>query len=124
MDAQAELTARQRRIIPFLLSHNIVDACRLARVSRKSVWEWMKEETFQDELKRARDKLFSDSLELIKGNVEKAVSKLVMLMDEAKKQDVQIRAAENILEYAVRLRQMQELEKRLEILEQAIGRGR
>jgi hypothetical protein len=124
MDAQPELTARQRRIIPFLLSHNIVDACRLARVSRKSVWEWMKEEGFQEELKRARDELFADSLELIRGNVEKAVNKLVTLMEEAEKQDVQIRAAENILEYAVRLKQMEELEKRLEILEAAVGRGR
>jgi hypothetical protein len=119
-----ELTARQRRIIPFLLCHNTVDACRLARVSRKSVWEWMKQEAFQEELKGARDRLFSDSLELIKGNVEKAVCKLVTLMEGAKKQDVQIRAAENILEYAVRLKQMEELEKRLEILEAAVGRGR
>jgi len=63
------------------------------------------------------------ALPLIKGNVDKAVKKLVALM-EAQKQDVQIRAAEHVVEYALRLRQMEELERRIELLEQAIGRGR
>jgi len=62
MDAQPELTARQRRIIPFLLSHNIVDACRLARGSRKSVWGRMKEPMFQEALEHARNDLFDSSL--------------------------------------------------------------
>jgi hypothetical protein len=124
MDVEIELTPRQRRIIPYLLCHNITEACKLARVSRKALWEWQKEEEFQYELQKARDELFSGSLELITGNVEKAVSKLLELMEAAEKQDVQVRCAEKILEFAVKLKQMEDLEKRLAILEQAIGRGR
>ena len=82
----------------------------------------MKEESFTDELQRARDELFTSSLELVKGNVEKAVSKLVELMEGAEKEDSRIRCAALLLEHAVKLKQLEDLEHRLATLEAALGR--
>ena len=46
------LTERQRRLIPFLLrSRSTEEACRRARINKSTVYEWMKDEAFRNELK-------------------------------------------------------------------------
>jgi hypothetical protein len=51
LDKQA-LTERQRRLIPFLLtSRSTEEACRRARINKSTVYEWMKDEAFRNELK-------------------------------------------------------------------------
>jgi hypothetical protein len=55
----------------------------------------MKDEHFKNELDHARNELFTESLGRIKANIQKAVDKLVELMEWADKQDVQCRAVIN-----------------------------
>lgn len=119
-----ELTPRQKRLIPFLLTHNIVDACKLARVSRKAHWEWMKEENFSLALRQARQELFEAALGKIKVNMELAVDQLVLLMQQGEKEESRIRCAQTILEHGIKLRQLEDIERRLENLELALTRGR
>jgi len=119
-----ELTRRQKRIIPFLLSKSVTDACAEAHVGRKTLYEWLKQDAFRGELGRARDELFAAAMDRLKANAEKALDKLITLMDSGEKDDVQVRCAQTVLEYSWKLKQTQDLEKRIELIEAAIGQGR
>jgi len=123
MDAEPkiELTPRQRRMIPLLLASSITDACARGKVSRKLVWQWMKDGHFKSELDRARNDPFNESLE----KESRLTSKrpLISSWDGGRKTGGQCRAAERVLEYALKVRQMDELEKRVADLELALTGG-
>ena len=56
MNDNRGLTDSQRRVIPFLLPPpSTEEACRRARINKTTVYEWFKDETFRQELKRQRD---------------------------------------------------------------------
>jgi hypothetical protein len=73
----------------------------------------------QQHLSKPRDEAFSDGIARIKGNVTKAVDVLVELL-QAEDNQIRIRAAENIIEYAVKLNHNEELEKRIAGLEERL----
>lgn len=123
IERQDRLTRRQKRIIPFLLSKSVTDACTEANVGRKTLYEWLKQAPFKSELERARDELFASAMDRLKANAENALNKLIGLMD-SEREDIAVRCAQTVLEYSWKLKQTQDLEKRIELLEQAIGQGR
>jgi hypothetical protein len=56
MSDRGRLTERQQRVIPYLLaSPSPEEACRRARINKTTVYEWLRDETFRQELKRQRD---------------------------------------------------------------------
>jgi hypothetical protein len=114
-----EVTRRQKRIIPLLLSKSVTEACK-ARIGRKTLYEWLKQDPFKTELERCRDELFAGAMDRLKANTEKALDKIITLMDSGEKDDVQVRCAQTLLEYAWKLKQSQDLEKRIELLEQSL----
>jgi transposase-like protein len=58
MNDQDALTTRQLRVITHLLgASSIEDGCRRARVSKVTVYGWLKDETFRKELKRNRNEM-------------------------------------------------------------------
>lgn len=125
MDPQEyRLNPKQRRILPLLLTNNLTDACRLSGISRKAVWEWRKEEGFQNALEAARRAAFTDGLDLVKGNIQAAIKTLADLMETAERDADKIRCAQTILEHGVALKRAEDLEKRIADLEQALGPAR
>jgi AcrR family transcriptional regulator len=119
----SKLTPRQKKVLPFLLSHPVERACAEAGISKQSVYRWLKDDAFKNELERLRDETFERSLQRIKDVAGLALDKLIELL-EAPKADVRARAAENLLEYAFKIKMQQDLEQRLTVLEAAIGRSR
>jgi hypothetical protein len=114
------LKPKQRALIPYLLAHSINEACRQAGRSTSRVHVWLKQPAFRAAaLKQAQDEAFSDGIARIKGNVTKAVDVLVELL-QAEDNQIRIRAAENIIEYAVKLNHNEELEKRIAGLEERL----
>ena len=56
MSENGGLTDRQRRVIPHLLaSPSMEEACRRARINKTTVYEWLRDDTFRQELKRQRN---------------------------------------------------------------------
>lgn len=108
--------------MPLLLADTQESACEQAGVARSTLFGWMKEERFANALESARNELFDSAMHQLKATLEKAVRKITALMDGAKKEDVQLRAAALIVEHAIKIRQVEELERRLEILERALAR--
>jgi len=117
MNDNQRLTDRQLRVIPYLLtSPSIEEACRRARINKTTVYEWLRNETFREELKRQRDAVIERALDSLKANIAKATKTLVKHLD-SKRENISIRAAEDIIEFTQKAVEHEELEKRIEALE-------
>jgi transposase len=116
----ALLTEKQLRVIPYLLSSpSIEDGCKRARVGKTTVYEWLKEGNFRQELKRRRDEMIGRALDSLKANIAKATETLVKHLD-SDKEAISIRAAESIIEFAKQAREHEELEARIASLERKL----
>ena len=117
MNENEGLTDRQRRVIPHLLaSPSTEEACRRARINKSTVYEWLRDETFRQELRRQRDAVIERALDSLKANIAKATETLVKHLDSTR-ENISIRAAEDIIEFAQKALEHEELEKRIEALE-------
>jgi hypothetical protein len=112
------LTDKQLRAIPFLLAApSIEEGCKRARVAKATVYGWLKEETFREELRKQREEVVRGALETLKANTAKATETLVKLLD-SQKEGIRARVAEDIIEFTQKAIELEEIEKRLEILEE------
>jgi hypothetical protein len=117
MSDNERLTERQRRVIPYLLtSPSTEEACRRAKINKTTVYEWLKDETFRRELKRQRDTIIERALDSLKANISKATKTLVGHLD-SKRENISMRAAEDIIEFTQKAVEHEKLEKRIEALE-------
>jgi AcrR family transcriptional regulator len=114
------LTAKQATVIPYLLAApSFEEGCKRAGVSKTTAYTWLKEEIFRQELRRQRDELIERALDSLKANVSKATETLVKLLD-SESEPMQARAAEDIIEFAQKAFEHEELEKRIEALEERL----
>jgi hypothetical protein len=72
-----ELTARQRKAIPLLLTLPVEKSCEEANLSKQTVYTWLKQDAFKNEIRRCRDELMQNTIETFKANVTKAAQTLV-----------------------------------------------
>ena len=120
MSDNEKLTDRQRRVIPYLLaSPSIEEACRRARINKTTVYEWLRDEIFRQELKRQRDVVIARALDSLKANIAKATETIVKHLD-SRHDNISIRAAEGIIEFAQKALEHEELEKRIGALEEKL----
>ena len=120
MDGNGALTARQLRIIPFLLeSPSIEEGCKRSRVAKATFYSWLKEDAFRQALQRQREEVIRGGLETLKANVSKATETLVRLLD-SEKEAIQVRAAEDIIEFTQKALDFECIEKRVDDLERRL----
>jgi hypothetical protein len=114
------LTAKQARIIPYLLgAPSMEEGCKRAGVSKVTVYGWLKEDVFRQELKRQRDELIERALDSLKSSMAKATETLVKHLD-SEQENISIRAAQFILEFAQKSLEHENLEKRINALEEKL----
>lgn len=116
------LTDRQLRVIPFLLeAPSIEEGCKRAKVAKATLYGWLKEKAFKEELRNQREEVVRGALETLKANTAKATETLVKLLD-SEKEAIQARAAEDIIEFTQKALESEELEKRIGALEEKLIR--
>ena len=121
MDGNGALTARQLRVIPFLLeSPSIEEGCKRARVAKATFYGWLKEEAFREALQRQREEIIRGGLETLKANVSRATETLVRLLD-CEKEAIQVRAAEDIIEFTQKALDFERIEKRVDDIERRLA---
>ena len=123
MDEQAVVRAhgrRQDRIIVALLEHPTLDKAATAiGVSSVTVWRWMRRPEFQEAYRKARREAFSQSVARLQHAASAAVGTLLRVMtDREAPAASRVRAADVVLETALRGMEMEELGARLDRLEQ------
>jgi AcrR family transcriptional regulator len=120
MDGNDALSGRQLRVIPYLIgAPSVEEGCKRARVSKASVYEWLKDEAFKNEVRRQREQLTAIALDTLKASIAKATLTLVNHLD-SRRENISIRAAESIIEFAQKAMEHENLEKRVEALEERI----
>jgi len=115
-----ELTDRQRRAIPAMLEGKTIEAAaKAAGVSKTTLYEWMKQEPFHVRLEEARADLFKEGLDILKAASGKAARRLIELLD-ARNENTRRLTAREILALSLKISETQEIEKRLERLEEIL----
>src|SRR5215510_4978885 len=100
MNDHEELTPKQIRTILCLLeAPSLEEGCKRARVGKATVYRWLRQNAFRNELETRRKEMVELAFENLKANATKAVQTLVKHLD-SEKGTMSIRAAESILEFA------------------------
>lgn len=117
----SELTARQLKAIPFIVSSpTYTEGVRKAKVSRKTFYQWLKQPEFKAELDRQQEEIAAEAFGVLSQGLTKAVEALVALLDT---QDERLKrlVCGDIIEYVLKVRENKELEERLELIEQSLA---
>lgn len=114
------LTERQRRVIPYLLaSSSMEEACRRAKINKTTVYEWLKNKAFRNELGSQRNAVIEHALDTLKTAMAKATETLIKHLD-SEQENISIRAAQSVIEFAQHALEFENLEKRISSLEERL----
>lgn len=119
-DSNKKLTERQRRCLPFLIScKNVTEGCRSAGITTECFYTWLEQPTFKAELNRLRNAAMNEGLQQLRDAVTQASRKLIELLD-SEVEETRRKAACNILEFSLKIEELQEIEGRLESIESLV----
>ena len=114
------LTRKQVEAIPHLVgARSLEEGCKKARVAKSTLYQWLKDETFKNELERQRDEVIREALERLKASITRAVDGLIKLAED-KEKGIRLRAIEKILDFFLKVKEVDEIEVRLEKVERVI----
>jgi transcriptional regulator with XRE-family HTH domain len=102
-----------------LSSATIEEASRKSGVSRGTIYNWLKDEKFSQELKRQRDQVIEEALNHLKVSVTKAVGELIKLMG-AEREEVRRLACNDVISHALKSVELENLEERLDKVERIV----
>jgi tetrahydromethanopterin S-methyltransferase subunit G len=115
------LTRKQREAIPHLIGARSLEEGRInAKVSKTTLYEWLKDETFNAELERQRETVISEALNRLKAAIGKAVEELTGLMDSTE-ESIKLRACDKVLDHFLKVKEIEEIETRLSELEKTVA---
>ncbi len=100
------LSARQLRALPiFAAQVHVEKACTEANISKQTFYQWLRQPTFNKELKRMRYEIGTDSIELLKTASKRAAITLIQLLGEDNPPAVRRSAANDVLTYVLKTRE-------------------
>ncbi len=115
-----KLSHKQELVIGQLLAGaKITEACKAAKVDRTTFYVWTRDDLFSEELARRRGEVVEESMEKLRGLMDKAVTKLEELL-ESQNEEIRRKAANSIIEYALKWNENDDLESRLDEVESLI----
>jgi len=111
-----KLSARQRLALPIMAAEPTIEgAAERIGVSRKTLYEWLKQEPFRQALENARKEYVESGFRAIRLAAKRAADKIIQHLENADPK-VSLRAAEDVIKFAEAI-ERDELENRLEDLE-------
>ncbi len=114
------LSTRQSRVITVLVqARNIEDGAKRAGISKTTIYKWLRQPPFREELTRRKNELMDVAVENLKSQVERAVSVLAALLD-SDNETVRRYVANDILTHALKAKEIQEIEDRLSGIERIV----
>ncbi len=114
------LSARQRALIVELTRNpEIQAAARATGVGRTTAYRWLRTKEFAAELQRTRDETHDEALNAMKSMTMRAAETLIELMETP---DERLRRAicNDVLRYALKVREFERIEVRLQAIEQQL----
>jgi len=111
------LSARQLLALPIIAGEPTIEgAAEKIGVTRKTIYEWLKQDFFKQALKDARKEYVESGFRTLRLAAKRAADKIVTHLDCADEK-VSLRAAEDIIEFAKEFISLEDHERRIKELE-------
>jgi transposase len=116
---EKKLTHKQSQAIILLLEgRSIEDISKALDIHYNSIYRWLETDLlFKRTLNKAKDKVFIEALEDLKVLSSEAVKTLKDLLREGHKDTARLGSAKTIFELDIKTNELEDLEKRIEVLE-------
>lgn len=119
-----QLTSKQRQAVLALLStKTVAEAAQQAKVGERTLWRWLGDPLFRAHLAGAEVDMLDSAtrrlLQLQDGAIETVQA---IMQDDEISAGVRLRAAQAVLDYLLKLRELRNVEQRLTALEIAHAR--
>lgn len=116
------LTAKQLKAIPIILAAASLDAAaKKAAIGRETIYRWLKQKHFRERLEQKRQELFEEGLNRLKAATDLAAVKMIEMLD-SKDENTRRLVAKDILNFALKAVEAQDLEERIERIEEIIDK--
>lgn len=123
MENRPELNARQQCLLAELVrTPDIQAAAKAAGVGRTSAYRWLEEPAFAEELARLRNEVVNKALGSVKAQATRAAEELQRLLDTDNERLRRL-VCKDILSYSIRVRELEEIERRVVRLEERMKDG-
>src|SRR5512135_1592195 len=109
-----ELSERQRRAVAALLSaRNVAEAARVASVGERTLHRWLADPVFRAALLEAEGGAIDAATRRLVSLTDAAIDTLRAVMNDVEApRAVQLRAAQGVLDYLLKLRELRNVEER------------
>ena len=115
-----DLNNRQLKALPALIaSPTIKEGCKKAGVSVKQYYEWLKNPIFRERLEQEQKGICEKTLSSLEESITAAFQTLRTLL-QSKNENVQVRSADSLLNFGLRLKELQQIENRLNAIEEMV----
>ena len=112
-----QISPLQLKAIPFILSSDSIDAAaKESKIGRATINRWLKQPYFKSMIEEKRQELFEAGLSRLKAATDKASQVMIKLLD-SKDETTQRLAAKDVLNFALKALETQDLEERIERIE-------
>lgn len=120
----AELTNRQRKAIAALLStRNVTEAAQASQVGERTLYRWLTLPDFRSAVTEAEGEAIDAAARRLIGLQDSAINTIQDVLAKASAA-VKLRAAQTILDYLLKLRELRSIEHRLTELERTVQNGK
>jgi hypothetical protein len=114
------LSARQRLALPIMTAAPTIEgAAEKIGVTRKTVYEWLKQEPFKRALEESRKEYVESGFRTLRLAAKQAAGKIVNHLDSSDEK-VSLRAAEDIIDFAKEFISLEDHERRIKELEERL----
>lgn len=121
MSEQSLTKGQQRAVQALAAGKGMADAARSARVKQSDLLAWLSLPEFRQALTGAEGDLLDTSTRRLLNLQSLAVSEVAgILADRSASHEVRLRAAGQVIDTMLRLREMRDIEQRLQALEQSL----
>jgi transposase len=118
-----KLSARQRLALLIIAGEPTIEgAAEKIGVTRKTVYEWLKQEPFKRALEEARKEYVESGFRTMRLAAKRAAEKIVQHLD-CTDEKVSLRAAEDVIEFAKEFISLEDHERRIKELEDRLERA-
>ena len=115
-----EINPKQKRAIAFLVAaKDIESGCRAAGISTTTYYDWIKNPDFADAIETQRSYIITEAMQRLRHGIGTAVDKLIALVN-SDNEEVARKASTSIVEIALKMRESEEIEDRIECIEKII----